>query len=175
MVMVLSRDAFVDTLEDQQVQIYVKQAHPADVQQVLARAIEFEALLYTTAAAVMPYHCFAAQKLPRHHLPAQSTQVQQRRMRCTSSEDTLAGGCASTFSHQGLLRELWMERASPCYLLAAEGRHDGGGKRKQAGSSGYCQAKASPCPVCVKCHSDATALAVGGPSVGRSGQPPMEQ
>ncbi|MPC65398.1 hypothetical protein E2C01_059532 [Portunus trituberculatus] len=35
-----------------------------------------------------------------------------------------------------------------------------GGKRKQAGSSGYCPAKSSVGPVCVKCHSDATALAV---------------
>ena len=32
MVTVLSRDAFLDALEEQQVQIYVKQAHPADVQ-----------------------------------------------------------------------------------------------------------------------------------------------
>ncbi|MPC43581.1 hypothetical protein E2C01_037231 [Portunus trituberculatus] len=74
MVTVLSRDAFVDTLEEQQVQIYVKQAHPADVQQALARAMEFEAFLYTTAA-VTPYHRFAAQKLPRCHLPAHHTQV----------------------------------------------------------------------------------------------------
>ncbi|MPC52583.1 hypothetical protein E2C01_046453 [Portunus trituberculatus] len=45
MVMVLSRDTFVDALEDQQVQIYVKQAHPADMQQTLARAMKFEAFL----------------------------------------------------------------------------------------------------------------------------------
>ncbi|MPC65784.1 hypothetical protein E2C01_059920 [Portunus trituberculatus] len=147
MVTVLSQDAFIDTLEDQQVQIYVKQAHPADVQQVLARAMEFEAFMYTIAAAVTPYHRSATQKLPRHHLLARP-------------EDTLAGGCASTFSHQGLLRELWTVGSSPCYLLTAEGRHDGGGKRKQAGSSGHCPAKLSPGPVCVKCHSDATVLVV---------------
>ncbi|MPC40347.1 hypothetical protein E2C01_033903 [Portunus trituberculatus] len=35
-----------------------------------------------------------------------------------------------------------------------------GGKRKQAGSSGHCPAKSSQGPVCVKCCSDATALAV---------------
>ncbi|MPC48911.1 hypothetical protein E2C01_042697 [Portunus trituberculatus] len=144
MVMVLSRDAFVDALEDQQVQIYVKQAHPADVQQALAKAMEFEAFLYTTAVAVTPYHRFAVQKPPRCHLPARRTQVQQRQMRHTSS---------------GLLRELWTVGASPCYLLAAKGRHDGGGKRKQAGSSGHCPANSSPGPVCVKCRSDATALA----------------
>ncbi|MPC41189.1 hypothetical protein E2C01_034775 [Portunus trituberculatus] len=161
MVTVLSRDAFVDALEDQQVQIFVKQAHPADVQQALVRAMEFEAFLYTTAAAVTPHHRFAAQKPPCRHLPIRRTHVQQGRMRRTSSaEDTLTGGCASTFSHQGLLRELWIVRASPCCLLAAEGRHDGEGKRKQAGSSGHCPAKSYPGPVCVKCCSDATALVV---------------
>ncbi|MPC61083.1 hypothetical protein E2C01_055146 [Portunus trituberculatus] len=122
--------------------------------------MEFEAFLYTTATAVTPHHRFVAQKPPRRHLPVRRTQVQQGRMRRTSSEDTLAGGCASTFSHQGLLRELWMVGASPCFLLAAEGRHDGGGKRKQAGSLGHCPAKSFPGPVCVKCRIYATALAV---------------
>ncbi|MPC73291.1 hypothetical protein E2C01_067614 [Portunus trituberculatus] len=50
MVTLLYRDAFIDALEDQQVAIYVKQAPPADVQQALARAMEFEAFLYTIAA-----------------------------------------------------------------------------------------------------------------------------
>ncbi|MPC28201.1 hypothetical protein E2C01_021398 [Portunus trituberculatus] len=85
MVTVLSRDAFIDALEDQQVQIYVKQVHPADVQQTLARAMEFEAFLYTTTAAVTPHHSFAAQKPPRRYLPARRTQVQQERRRHTSS------------------------------------------------------------------------------------------
>ncbi|MPC58511.1 hypothetical protein E2C01_052516 [Portunus trituberculatus] len=92
MVTVLSRDAFVDALEDQQVQIYVKQAHPADVQQALARTMEFGAFLYTTAAAVTSYHRFAAQKPPRSHLPARRTQVRQGRMRGTSSGE-FSGFC----------------------------------------------------------------------------------
>ncbi|MPC52228.1 hypothetical protein E2C01_046091 [Portunus trituberculatus] len=161
MVTVLSWDAFIDTLEDQQVQIYVKQVHPADVQQALVRAMEFEAFLYTIAAAVTAHHCFVVQKLPRYHLPVHRTQVQQGRMRRTSSaEDMLTGGCASTFSHQGLLRELWTVGASLFYLLTAEESYDGGGKRQQAGSSSHCPAKSSPDPIFVKCLSDTTVLAV---------------
>ncbi|MPC44533.1 hypothetical protein E2C01_038208 [Portunus trituberculatus] len=85
MVTVLSQDVFLDTLKDQHVQIYVKQAHPADLQQALVRAMEFEAFLYTTTAAVTPHHRFAAQKPPRRHLPARRTQIHQWRRRCTSS------------------------------------------------------------------------------------------
>ncbi|MPC57317.1 Retrovirus-related Pol polyprotein [Portunus trituberculatus] len=84
-------------------------------------------------------------KPPRRYLPARRTQMQQGKRRSTSS---------------GLLRELWTVGASPCYLLEAEGRHDGRGKRQQAGSSGHCPAKLSPGPICVKCRSDATALTV---------------
>ncbi|MPC67373.1 hypothetical protein E2C01_061548 [Portunus trituberculatus] len=46
------------------------------------------------------------------------------------------------------------------HTSSAEGRHYGGGKCQQAGSSGHCSAKSSPGPICVMCHSDATALAV---------------
>ncbi|XP_042859039.1 uncharacterized protein LOC122245155 [Penaeus japonicus] len=49
MIVVQARDFFVDTLQDQQLQIYVKQAHPEDLQVVLARALEFEALLEATS------------------------------------------------------------------------------------------------------------------------------
>ena len=52
-----------------------------------------------------------------------------------------------------------MAGASPRYLLATEGRHDGGGKRKQAGRSACCPAKSSLSPICVKCLRDAAALA----------------
>ncbi len=49
MIVVLPRDSFVDALDDQQLQIYVKQAHPGDLQVTLARALEFEAFLKTTS------------------------------------------------------------------------------------------------------------------------------
>ncbi len=49
MIVVLARDSFTDALDDQQLQIYVKQAHPGDLQVALARALEFEASLKTTS------------------------------------------------------------------------------------------------------------------------------
>ena len=49
MTTVLARDAFVDALQDHQLQIYVKQAHPGDLQVALARAMEFEAFLKTSS------------------------------------------------------------------------------------------------------------------------------
>lgn len=48
MVVVLTRDHFVDALQDRNLQLYVKQAHPMDVQEALARALELEAFLYTS-------------------------------------------------------------------------------------------------------------------------------
>lgn len=44
----LARDHFVDVLRDQQLPIYVKQAHPEDLQIALARALEFESFLQST-------------------------------------------------------------------------------------------------------------------------------
>ena len=89
---VLSRDAFIDALEEQQVQIYVKQAHPADVQQALAKAMEFEAFLCTSGAAMTPHRRIAAQNPPHRHIPARRAQVQQGRRRRTSSGE-FSGSC----------------------------------------------------------------------------------
>ncbi|XP_045124135.1 uncharacterized protein LOC123512044 [Portunus trituberculatus] len=50
MVTVLARDAFLDALVDHQLQIYVRQAHPADMQVALARAMEFEAFMQTASS-----------------------------------------------------------------------------------------------------------------------------
>lgn len=47
MVVVLVCDHFVDALQDQQLQIYVKQVHPSDLQEALA--VELEAFLHTTS------------------------------------------------------------------------------------------------------------------------------
>ena len=46
---VLLRDQFVDALEEVQLKIYVKQAHVRDLQEVLARALEFESIVRTSA------------------------------------------------------------------------------------------------------------------------------
>lgn len=48
MVIELAHESFIDALQDQQLQIYIKQAHPGDLQVAPARALEFEAFLGTT-------------------------------------------------------------------------------------------------------------------------------
>ncbi|ROT62946.1 hypothetical protein C7M84_019192 [Penaeus vannamei] len=48
MVTVLTRDYFVDALQDRELQLYIKQAHPEDVQVALAKALELEAFLRTS-------------------------------------------------------------------------------------------------------------------------------
>nr|XP_027213555.1 uncharacterized protein LOC113806594 [Penaeus vannamei] len=48
MVTVLTRDYFVDALQDRELQLYIEQAHPEDVQVALARALELEAFLRTS-------------------------------------------------------------------------------------------------------------------------------
>ncbi|MPC81558.1 hypothetical protein E2C01_076182 [Portunus trituberculatus] len=50
-VSLLAMDCFVDALHDSRLQIYVKQAHPKDVQEALNRAYEMEGFLRTTTDA----------------------------------------------------------------------------------------------------------------------------
>ena len=52
MVVVLACNHFVDALGDQQLQIYMKQVRPEDMQMALARALEFE--------PTFPCHAFRA-------------------------------------------------------------------------------------------------------------------
>jgi len=73
MVTVLTRDYFVDALQDRELQLYIKQAHPEDVQVALARALELEAFLRTSVLG-------AALEVPRKFYPnrefrARRTQV----------------------------------------------------------------------------------------------------
>ena len=49
LLVVLLRDQFVDALEDPQLKIYVKQAHVANLQEALARALEFESFVKTSS------------------------------------------------------------------------------------------------------------------------------
>lgn len=48
--MVLLRDQFVDALVEPQMKIYIKQAHPSDLQESLARALEFESFVRTSGS-----------------------------------------------------------------------------------------------------------------------------
>ena len=85
---VLARDFFVDALQDQQLQIYVKQAHPGDLQVALARALEFEAFLQTTSnqgAAANPHHDFRGRKAK-----VQETSASRR-----ASPEVFRGNCWS--------------------------------------------------------------------------------
>ncbi|KAG0710289.1 hypothetical protein GWK47_023141 [Chionoecetes opilio] len=47
---VLLRDQFVDALDDQQLKVYVMQAHVGDLQEALARALEFESFVQSSSA-----------------------------------------------------------------------------------------------------------------------------
>ncbi|MPC13556.1 hypothetical protein E2C01_006294 [Portunus trituberculatus] len=143
--------------------------------------MEFEAFLYTPAAAVTPHHRFATQKPLRRHLPVRCTQIQQGRRRRTSSGE-FSGFCWKCGQRGHRRSDCRSERrtrspedvraCSPikacCENCGRWGHRRGTysqlkdvmmlGKRKQAGRSGHCPAKSSPCPVCVKCRSDATTL-----------------
>ncbi|ROT64722.1 putative nitric oxide synthase-like [Penaeus vannamei] len=73
MVTVLTRDYFVDALQDRELQLYIKQVHPEGVQVALARALELEAFLCTSVLG-------AAVEVPRKFYPnrefrARRTQV----------------------------------------------------------------------------------------------------
>ncbi|MPC33373.1 hypothetical protein E2C01_026721 [Portunus trituberculatus] len=72
MVSLLARDCFVDALQDLHLQIYMKQAHPKDIQEALTPAYEMEAFLRTTTDAprlVPPHYEEGTDALP-HHMKA---------------------------------------------------------------------------------------------------------
>ncbi|MPC92690.1 hypothetical protein E2C01_087794 [Portunus trituberculatus] len=75
MVTVLARDHFIDALGDQQLQIYVKQAHETTVQGALSKALEFEAFLRCTAKLAV--HAPSAPRGSTRHLCARRTWTRQ--------------------------------------------------------------------------------------------------
>ena len=78
--MVLLRDQFVDALEDAQLKIYVKQAHARDLQEALARALELESFVRTSAG--------------RPSVDAErGLQVRRGRMKNQASEGQFRGAC----------------------------------------------------------------------------------
>ncbi|XP_050697705.1 uncharacterized protein LOC126986067 [Eriocheir sinensis] len=86
MIVVLARDFFVDALHDQQLQIYVKQAHPGDLQVALARALEFEAFLKTTSG-------LGAAPQPRRDLRGRKAKVEKKATSRKASPDGFLGSC----------------------------------------------------------------------------------
>ena len=87
MVAVLSSDHFIHALQQQQLQIYVKQAHPQDLREALARALEFESFLHTTGNEGEE-----VTGKPRHDFRALRTQVDKPATpKPTGAERTTAG------------------------------------------------------------------------------------
>ncbi|XP_045127236.1 uncharacterized protein LOC123513870 [Portunus trituberculatus] len=86
MVTMLARDAFLDALVDHQLQIYVRQAHPADVQVALARAMEFEAFILTANSL----STFAR---PRSDVRGRKAQVKRRPASRAASPGAFCGRC----------------------------------------------------------------------------------
>ncbi|XP_050725002.1 uncharacterized protein LOC127002823 isoform X2 [Eriocheir sinensis] len=86
MIVVLARDFFVDALHDQQLQTYVKQAHPGDLQVALARALEFEAFLKTTSG-------LGAAPQPRRDLRGRKAKVEKKATSRKASPDGFLGSC----------------------------------------------------------------------------------
>lgn len=86
MIIVLARNFFVDALHDQQLQIYVKQAHHGDLQVVLARALEFEAFLKTTSGQ-------EAAAPPCHDLQIQMAKVMMKAASRKASPEGFHGSC----------------------------------------------------------------------------------
>lgn len=86
MIIVLARNFFVDALHDQQLQIYVKQAHHGDLQVVLARALEFEAFLKTTSG-------LGAAAQPRRDLRGRKAKVEKKAASRKASPESFHDSC----------------------------------------------------------------------------------
>ncbi|MPC21898.1 hypothetical protein E2C01_014902 [Portunus trituberculatus] len=86
MVTVLARDVFLDALVDHQLKIYVKQAHPADMQVALARTMEFEAFMQTVSSL----STFAQ---PCSDVRGRKAQVKRRPASCVASPGAFSGRC----------------------------------------------------------------------------------
>ena len=84
--MVLARDSFIDALQDEQLQIYVKQAHPGDLQVALARALVFQAFLKATGG-------LGATTRPHRDLRGRKAKVENRAASRKVSPNCFHGTC----------------------------------------------------------------------------------
>ncbi|KAK3882385.1 hypothetical protein Pcinc_013251 [Petrolisthes cinctipes] len=139
MVTVLARDYFVDALQDQQLQIYVMQAHPSDVQMALAKALEFESFLRATGMRM-------ATVGPQPEVRALWTKVPR---------DEAAAGKDSPKEFQGAC---W-ECGSPVPYLPKPQACRAGGKHEWAGRWGHTPADTTRAPQSVSCHRSAVGAA----------------
>jgi len=95
MVTVLTRDYFVDALQDRELQLYVKQAHPEDVWVALARALELEAFLRTTVLG-------GAVEAPRKTHPTREFRARRAQVGESPEERPGAAGRASPTGFRGI-------------------------------------------------------------------------
>ncbi|KAG0715491.1 hypothetical protein GWK47_011819 [Chionoecetes opilio] len=162
MVVVLARDHFVDALIDQRLQIYVKQAHPEDVQVALARALEFESFLHQDAAQAeeSEYRCFQGKLLGMWPDRSQAGPV------WAGGNDAIVGRAAP--SHlPALLLELWPAGPRNQHLQTTKGRATSG-KRGRAGCEGRDPAITPRAPRGLSCrHVTPPAVQVAGTVDGR--------
>ena len=94
MVSVLARDHFLDALQDRDLQLYVKQAHPGDVQEALARALELEAFLRTARSV-------GAAELPRRAPHTRELTVRQAQVKKAAGKKHVASGRTSPTGFRG--------------------------------------------------------------------------
>lgn len=85
MVVVLARDSFVDALQYPKMQMYVKQAHPVDLQAALAQALEYETFTRSTGGAMATTPEPTSPR--RQHYQIHRVQTQQ----ATTRKDQAAG------------------------------------------------------------------------------------
>ncbi|KAG0713978.1 hypothetical protein GWK47_015006 [Chionoecetes opilio] len=64
---------FVDALQNRELQLYIKQAHPKDVREALARALELEAFMCTSVGGVSTMA--PARPFPTHEFRARRVQA----------------------------------------------------------------------------------------------------
>jgi len=94
MVRELAKDQFVDALQDRELQLYVKQAHPKDMKEALARALELEAFLRTSVGAVVaeaPRKTFPVREFRARRAQAPTTPTKKQKEPSRSGRSSPVG------------------------------------------------------------------------------------
>lgn len=88
LITILLRDQFVDAIDNQQLRIYVQQAHPRDLQEALARGLELESFLRTTREK-------SSGNQPPHKVKARKGSVGKSPSRSSPPPGEFKGNCFS--------------------------------------------------------------------------------
>ncbi|XP_063875862.1 uncharacterized protein LOC135108633 [Scylla paramamosain] len=159
MITILLRDQFVDAIDNQQLRIYVQQAHPKDLQEALAKGLEMESFLRTTRER--PSGNYVPQRVK-----AKKGAVQKAYSSPSPPLGEFRGKCYSC-GHQGHTKRYCLQGLSS--RKAVNGRQGGWGKRKEAGGRGRAPAREPETPVRLSCRAEgARTVQVGGQVDGKS-------